>query len=288
MLNTICQTFLIPNAERFANMSSATKTLDLLSYFSTLRPEIGLSQLCRLARRDKATTYRHMQALEEAGFVEKNPLNKCYRLGPALLQLAQTRELTVPRKLGAQTPLVELANATGETAHVTVLSGNTVYPLASVESPTHSIRAIMDNHAFPLHATASGMCALAFGPEALQDVALENMPSFTQNTVTNQSDLLSSIRRARATGFGTANGSFEADVQGVAAPLFDQTGLFAGSVSVASVATRFTPTLARCVQQNLILASRNITRNWGGHIPDFIESAWAKPISPSNELEAAS
>lgn len=269
-------------------MSSTTKTLELLSYFSASRPEIGLSQLCRLARRDKATTYRHMQALENAGFIERNPLTKYYRLGPALLQLAQTRELTVPRNLGAQNALIELAKATGETAHVTVLSGNTVYPLASVESPTHSIRAIIDIPAFPLHATASGLSALAFGPEVLQDIAVNEMPSFTPNTVTQQNDLRDNIRLARATGFGTANGSFESEIQAVAAPLFDQTGLFAGSVSVASVATRFTPTLARCVQQNLILASRDITRNWGGHIPDFIEAAWATTFSPSNELEAAS
>ncbi|WP_293450361.1 IclR family transcriptional regulator C-terminal domain-containing protein [Planktotalea sp.] len=209
-------------------------------------------------------------------------------MGPALLQLAQTRELTVPRKLGVQGPLVELAKATGETAHVTVLSGNIVYPLTSVESPNHSIRAIMDNHAFPLHATASGLSALAFGPEILQDIALNDMPSFTPNTVTTQQDLLDNIRLTRATGFGMANGSFESEIQGVAAPVFDQTGLFAGSVSVASVATRFTPTLARCVNQNLILASREITRNWGGHIPNFIEAAWATTFSPSNELEAAS
>ena len=79
-------------------MSSATKALKLLSYFSTARPEIGLSQLCRLAQRDKATTYRHLQSLEAVGFVEQNPMTRQYRLGPALMHLSQVREITVPRK----------------------------------------------------------------------------------------------------------------------------------------------------------------------------------------------
>ncbi|WP_405108304.1 helix-turn-helix domain-containing protein [Phaeobacter sp. BS52] len=113
------------------DMSSATKTLALLSHFSADRPEIGLSQLCRIAGRDKATTYRHLQALETAGFVEQNPTTKHYRLGPAVLQLAQVREATVPRKLGAQLPLSQLADVTGETAHVSVVSGSTLYALAS-------------------------------------------------------------------------------------------------------------------------------------------------------------
>jgi len=65
-----------------------------------------------MAKRDKATTYRHLQALEETGLIEQNPMTKRYRLGPAILQLAQTREATVPRKLGVQVPLFELANAT--------------------------------------------------------------------------------------------------------------------------------------------------------------------------------
>ena len=112
-------------------MSSVTKTLALLAFFSPSRPEIGLSQLCRLAKRDKATTYRHLQALEEAGFVEQSALTKMYRLGPALLQLAQVREATVPRKMGAEAALAALSDATGETAHVTVLSG----PNPSAQSP---------------------------------------------------------------------------------------------------------------------------------------------------------
>lgn len=77
-------------------MSSASKTLELYSRFSAARVEIGLSQFCRPARRDKAKTYRHLQAHEETGFVEQNPISKRYRLGPVFTQLAQMRAATVP------------------------------------------------------------------------------------------------------------------------------------------------------------------------------------------------
>lgn len=266
-------------------MSSAARTLALLTHFTPARPEIGLSQLCRLAHRDKATTYRHLQALEDAGFVEQNTLTKHYRLGPAVLQLAQTREITVPRKAGAEAALLDLAEATGETAHITVLSGTTVYALTSCESPKHSTRAIMDIPTFPLHATASGLCAVAFGPPEMFAAAVKNLQGYTAETVTTEAALTAAVQQARAIGFGRSNRGFEDEVHGLAAPVYDQTGQYAGAVSVASVATRFSADLEQIIQHNLVKASRRITRNWGGIIPASVDAVWAQTLSHSPALE---
>lgn len=269
-------------------MSSAAKTLELLSHFSDLTPEVGLSKLCRLAGRDKATTYRHLQALEEAGFVEQNSATKAYRLGPALLQLAQLRERTVPRKAGVEQALQALAEATGETVHVTVLSGTTLYALHQVESIKHSTRVMIDVQTFPFHATASGLCALAFGPDDLMRVAVENLTRFTDETVTTAAALSSEVETARARGFSLCSGGFEEDVHSISAPLFDQSATFAGTVTVACVATRITDALTEAIHQHLALASRNITHNWGGTVPPTIEAAWAKTLIHMPVLERTS
>ncbi|MFW2543926.1 IclR family transcriptional regulator [Primorskyibacter sp. 2E107] len=266
-------------------MSSTAKTLALLSFFSASRPEIGLSQLCRLAGRDKATTYRHLQSLEVAGFVERNPVTKQYRLGPALLQLAQIREDTVPRKTGAEGAVATLAEATGETAHVTVLSGRAVYGLMSCESSRHGARAVIDITTFPLHATASGLCAVAFGPEELFDIAAQDMTGFTDSTVTTRDRLAQEITAIRETGFGRADHSFERDILGLSAPIFDHSGGYAGAVAVASVASRFTPALGVTIREQLIQASRTITHNWGGIMPKSIEAAWARSLAKIPQTE---
>jgi DNA-binding IclR family transcriptional regulator len=269
-------------------MSSAAKALTLLSHFSTDHPEIGLSQLCRLAGRDKATTYRHLQALETAGFIEKNPATKQYRLGPAVLQLAQVREATVPRRDGAKAAIATLADTIGETAHVTVLSGHTLYGLCACESPNHSIRAVIDLNIFPLHATASGLCALAFGPAELFEIAAQSLEGFTAKTPTNTRALATIVDDIRTTGFGRAERSYEDEIQGFAAPVFDHTGHFAGAVAVACVASRLTPDLERRIKSELILAAREITRNWGGTIPAQIAAIWTQNMTSSDALEHAS
>lgn len=265
-------------------MSSAAKTLELLAYFTTARPEIGLSALCRLAGRDKATTYRHLQALEEVGFVEQNPASKMYRLGPAVLQLAQTREATVPRKAAAEAALARLAEASGETSHVTVLSGDTVYALASRESQTHATRVIIDVSIFPLHATASGHCALAFGPAALMEQVTGELEIFTPHTPRTAQQVAEAVAVVRNTGFARSDRHYGEDTYSISAPIFDHTGLFAGAVSVACVATRVTPDLAAHVQENLITAARDITRNWGGTLPHTVEAAWARTLSDILEI----
>ncbi|MEM1274057.1 MAG: IclR family transcriptional regulator [Pseudomonadota bacterium] len=269
-------------------MSSAAKTLELLSYFSELRPEIGLSQLCRLAGRDKATTHRHLQALEEAGFVEQNPSSKAYRLGPALLQFAQVRERTVPRKAAVEQPLKQLAEATGETVHVAVLSGTTLYALEQVESVKHSTRVLIDVQTFPLHATASGQCALAYGPDELNSHALAKLTRFTDETITDADTLLAEVAAAKARGFAICSGGFESDVHSISAPVFDQTNLFAGTVTVAGVATRITHQLVQTIYAHLADASRTVTHNWGGRLPPDIEAAWTTTLSMSPALEPTS
>ncbi|MEM7521173.1 MAG: IclR family transcriptional regulator [Pseudomonadota bacterium] len=268
-------------------MSASAKTLKLLGYFTTARPEIGLSDLCRLAGRDKATTYRYLQALEEVGFVEQNPISKQYRLGPAILQLAEVREATVPRKAAATPTLQGLADATGETAHVAVLSGTNVYSLMSIESPKHSTRAVIDITRFPLHATASGLCAIAFGPKTVMAAAEKNLKQFTSETPISPETLMACVAQTRETGFGASLGTFEIDVFSVSAPIFDHTGCFAGSVSVASVATRFDATLERLVKSELIKASQDITRDWGGTVPQDIAQRLQASLLTSNIRETA-
>ena len=269
-------------------MSSVSKTLELLTFFSVARPEVGLTEMCRMANRDKATTHRHLQELENAGFVEQNALTKQYRLGPAVLSLAQTREVTVPRKSGAVEALRDLSDATGETAHAAVLSGTTLYVLAAVESPQHSTRVIIDIKTLPLHATASGLCALAFGPDTLLNDAKIDMHPFTDTTLTTKEALQKAIKSTKQSGFARSPGSYESDAHSLASPIFDQTGLFAGSVSVASVATRMTPDLEAVIKTSLITASRNITRNWGGKTPAHLHDAWARSHPHSHKLDAAS
>jgi len=75
-------------------MRTVDKAMNLLNYFSTEKPEYGLSELAREAGLDKATTLRIMVSLARHGFIEQHPETKKYRLGNSVLRLARIREAT--------------------------------------------------------------------------------------------------------------------------------------------------------------------------------------------------
>lgn len=267
-------------------MSVVAKAIELLSHFSVQSPELGLSQLCRLAGRDKATTYRHLTALVSLGFVEQTPTTKAYRMGPAVLHLAEVREATVPRRDGAIGPLRTLADQTGETVHVSILSGPVLHTLTFCESTHHSTRAVIDLQTLPLHATASGICVTTFGPAALRKAALAKMTRYTNQTPTDIQTLEAAIATAAASGFGESNRGYEDDIHSFAAPVFDRTGDIAGAVAVASVASRVTPASADTIRYTLAQAARDITQNWGGRVPEAIQALWDATLHPSSRETA--
>lgn len=267
-------------------MSTVEKALSLLAHFTAERPDLGLSELCRLAGRDKATTYRHLEALETAGLLEQNPDSRLYRVGPAVIRLARLRELTTPRVAILEDELPNLAAATGETAHASLLEGSRLVALAHRESPRHSTRVVVDVSELPLHATASGLAVLAFGPPTLRSAALRRLDRFTDTTPKDAEELDAALSAARAKGVAVSPGSFEDDVHGFAVPLFDETGRVSGALAVAALAARVTPELADEIACQLARAGEQVTRRWGGQVPDRLSETWAALTASSRETAA--
>ncbi|MFK7858356.1 MAG: IclR family transcriptional regulator [Granulosicoccus sp.] len=259
-------------------MSTVRKAIDLLNWFSAERAQISLAEFQRLTRRDKATTYRYLSALEQSGLLEQDPDTKAYRMGPAVLHLAHVRELTVPRRAGVRLVLPRLAEATGELAHAAILQGNTLVTLTDHASTRHSARVVLDEPVLPLHATGSGLAVLAFSERALLEATFKSLKHYTNTTPTTRDELEATLHNVRKTGFGIADQSYEEGVFGVGAPLFDSSNAVAGSVAVACVATRIDAASIDNIKAELIQAARQITVSWGGTIPEVLDRIWTDTL----------
>jgi DNA-binding IclR family transcriptional regulator len=257
-------------------MGTVSKALELLDLFTRGRPQIGLSELARLSQVNKATCFRLMSELQNHGLVEQVGAAREYRLGPAVLRLSALREAHVPMREAAMPVLQNLALATGETAHVSVLSGGQLRSIAHAYSGAFGTKVIMDDvHVLPFHATSSGMAVLAHLDAATQTAELQKpLPSRTANTETDPARLAQRLRDIDALGYAESAGGYEAEVHSFAVPLFDSAGLPMGGLAVASPRSRVTIEQSRVTLAALTRAGRELTELWGGSLPPAINDKW--------------
>ncbi|MCA0274971.1 MAG: IclR family transcriptional regulator [Proteobacteria bacterium] len=257
-------------------MGTVSKALELLDLFTHRQPQMGLSQIARAAGLNKATCHRLLQEMEKAGLVEQTGPAREYRLGPAVLRLASLREAAVPTRDAAMPALRTLAEATGETAHLSHLVAGRLQTLAYAYSARHAMTVRMEDADFlPFHATASGLVVLAWLPQAMSETILAApLPQLTGETGTDADAIRSRLPAIRARGHAETESTFEPGVHGIALPLFDAQMACTGSIAVATPATRMTPEQRRLTLEQLSLAAIEITRTWGGRLPPGLDTLW--------------
>ena len=141
----------------------------------------------------------------------------------------------------AKPVLQELAARTGETSYVSILRGNQVVYLDSVE-PATTVRVVsrLGFH-MPTHATAAGKVLVAF--ESEEDIRKRLDPefqSYTQNTIRTAEDLLRNLSVVREKGYATDLEEFEEGLRCIASPIRDYTRKVIGALSVSGPANRVT------------------------------------------------
>ncbi len=241
-------------------MQTVDKAVELLSFFSEAQPEIGLSELARCAGYDKASTRRLLVALIKHDYIEQNPTNKAYRLGPGVLRLARVRETSSPL-VSITTPLLEeLVAETGESAHFSLLSGGRVSSVDIVESPRSNRINFVLGEEGPLHATASGIVCLAYSEESLSKNLLKRaLPAYTPNTITNKKQFIEMLQTVRNQGYYINVEQYEMDVCSIAAPVLGQSNAPLGALAVAAPTSRFKDThrrkILRAVERAALEAS---------------------------------
>lgn len=258
-------------------MSTVTKALGLLEYFSKSRPEIGLSDFTQLTKFDKGTVFRYLTALRDQGFLDQNPLTKAYRLGPAFIRLAAVREITVPL-VSLVAPVVDrLAETTHELVHAALPQMKGMSTLHYLDGGHGGIRVGFDGaDLLPFHATSSGIAMLAFGhPDLFKNAVSGEFVKFTNQTSIQVEDLTQRVEQVRNEGFAASNQWFEADVCSVALPFFDGKGIALGTISIATPSSRMNDDARADLVHTLVPACTTLTTTLGGRVPTSVSSIWA-------------
>lgn len=251
-------------------MGTVTKALSLLDFFSPSQIEIGLSDMARLSGLNKATVYRLLSELQSQGFVEQTGQHRVYRIGSAVLRLAALRESSVPLLSVSREILQTLCEATGETAHMSIVQGTRLDALAYTYSPAHATKVTMDDaEILAFHATSSGLAVLAFAEETfVAEILSAPLPALTARTMTQPEQVRTALEEVRRTGLAESIGGFEVDVHSNAAPVFGPDALPLGAVAVAAPESRVTPERRALIREQVKACAADLTARTGGFPPE--------------------
>lgn len=144
------------------SVDRAVTILELLAQHGTL----GVTGLAGELGVHKSTASRLVAALERRGLVEQVAERGHYRLGPGILRLAGATDSRLDLVDAARPSSRRLADATGETVNVAVISaGSALYVDQVAGSGTNSSYNWVGQR-IPLHATSNGKVLVCELPDA--------------------------------------------------------------------------------------------------------------------------
>lgn len=204
----------------------------------TLREQeeaLGVRELARRLDLSAPAIQRILNTLLAQAYVEQDPVTRRYRLGHAVLALAQ--HVVARNRLveSAEPELKELAAEGCFNGFLGIRHGRQGIYLLTVQSKSPVVIRAAAGDSFALHSTALGKALLIGMDEAAYRAALgqEPLDKLTERTVTDPEQLMTQIQAAARTGYTS---SLDENYQGllaVGAPVRNAAGAVVAAISVA-------------------------------------------------------
>lgn len=183
------------------NLQNASRVVLLIETLAERQP-MRLDDITAELEIHKSNALRLVTTMRNHGWVTVNENRTLYSLGPGLVRIGQAAvpdiELSKALELAG-----ELRDLSGETVHVSVISGQRMVVVGKVES-TNALRVSLDvGSSDALHSTAVGKVALASLPDDELDrtIAELDLVASTPNTITDRDRLREEILQARESGY---------------------------------------------------------------------------------------
>lgn len=181
------------------------RAIALLKAFTLEKPERDVSSLAEETGLSRGTVHRLLSALESEGLVLRTDHRHRYRLGPTAAALG-VRALRSSRVRETAHPELErLAEETGETATLEVLSEGKMLILDEVLGARLIGAAPSLGTAWAIHATSTGKAILAALPPArVRELLPPSLKRLTRRTITSRAQLARELGDVRHRGYATA------------------------------------------------------------------------------------
>jgi len=223
---------------RDQSLQSLERGIAVIQIFSNERPSLTLSEVARLTGITRATARRILLTLEKLGYVRSD--ERLFSLTPRVLTLGWAYLSSLNLWEIAQPFMEQLVEKTEESCSAATLDLPEIVYVARV--PTRRIMAISLSvgSRLPAHATSMGHVLLADLPadELESYLATEARERFTDQTLTDATELRAELENVRRQGWSFVDEELEIGLRSIAAPIAGHSGRAIAALNVSAAASR--------------------------------------------------
>jgi len=220
------------NGDSVATVQSVDRAVSILEILAR-SGEGGVTDIARELGVHKSTAFRLVAALERRDLVEQVAGRGKYRLGTGILRLAGATTSRLDLVQESRGVARQLAQRTGETVNVAVLSDGAALYMDQVAGSSALQPHNWVGQRIPLHATSNGKVLLSALEPAEVRRQVPHLRSYTPHTITSFDDLMSELDDVRRRGFAIAIDELEIGLTAVAAPIRNSHGEPLASMSIS-------------------------------------------------------
>ncbi|MGO1075015.1 IclR family transcriptional regulator [Inquilinus sp. CA228] len=227
--------------EADSNISAtALKALAVLDFMGEQRRPVTVNEAAEGIGADRATVYRMLMTLVQAGYVARDSVSKHYRLSFKILSLARHLVGEDERAGHILACLRRISEETSETVHFSMLDRDAavlVFRAKGVQRVTVDFQ-IGDRSALPC--TSIGKVLLAYQDlRATEAIIAAGLPKVAPKTITDPDAFRRELALVRAQGYAYDDLEFAPDMRCVAVPVFENGGAVPGGIAISGPSSRF-------------------------------------------------
>lgn len=248
-----------------SQVPAADHTLRILTHLAHQRGPVAARTIADHLGIPRSSVYHLLAAMERHGFVVHLESDRRWGLGTAAFELAGGFARQQPlARLGR--PLVAaLADRSGESAHLAVMTGRDVLYLVEERAPRRPALVSDVDVRLPAHLTATGRAMLATLPRAQVRALYPDVSVFAERTgrgPRRPSELRELLRQVRADGYAVEDSEVTTGFASVGVAVVDHAGWPAAALAVTwpSAEAKDAASVARVVHE----AAAELARRIGG------------------------
>ena len=269
-------------AENTHDNSPVLKALRLMTHLARHSESSSLAEISRALDLPKPTTHRLALMLSELGFVQKDPIDLRYSLGPVFEELALVALRNAAGSTARRLLMDELSSRLGVRTNLAVLKAGKLLYIEWVESASVLRVDLKPGTQIPVHCSASGKLLMAYAPEELRSTFLKLAPfaPYTKNTITTAKELERELALVRRRGFSEDREEFLAGVCCMAVPIRDRSDNVVAGLAVMAPEASFSLSAARKHLPDIQKCAEAISKQLGWKVSDR-EKNVALPPQPA-------